>query len=397
MSRRPFTQGQLRLWLNAQALFSARVLMPGICLLYNPRLKKLICERSYDLLLSEGVLVPILPDDSLTMAELEYQQRTDSTSYRPPQFQKLRDFAAILDDETRYILPIDWQLFREHLTYSLDETLLRPAFLRNSTLHPVSSEVLAYVKAEQSRAPGHMLRRSVFFFLADELGTKNLDMGAHLKLLASSLYNRCFADPFDLTICLPPNYHSGLRLLEPKSPPPVRQPFESSFSERELLSIPVLAFAELRPHEILALRKSEAGLTYFAAALSHAAAEDKENSSQELAAALRDYVLEIKLAVARKEKGPEFRHSRLLKPLRTTTRALLAGEIILVIAKLVFHHAAPPLLFFVPGISLPLLSFAAEKELGSRERREDLHLLESWEEKRPFDPRYSVQLISPEF
>lgn len=287
MSRRPFSKGLFRRWLNFSALFAQEIVAPGICIYKHKIAKHLMMKDGYDFLLEDGVLVPLLPKDAASFTELDYADRHDATSYRVKQDEKVIEFTQFLDTKSRLIVVFDGEEYRKELTENFEETLLMSSYLKQPLFNNLSKDILRSVR--EHSIGQDLLRRSSFFFTGDRIAKVSAEAGREIKRRASQIYHNTFADHISLRAWLPETYAGRQAMPLALSLSDMLHNFEEhcfiSFEE----------FDYLRAADIRFLRRSSSGSTYFLRAQkfreNECSREEFENSLQRYAITIKDYIV----------------------------------------------------------------------------------------------------------
>lgn len=328
MVRLPYTKEDLRLLLNFHSLFSEHLCVLDICLLYNDQLRELIMYEGYDALLSNTILVPMLRSSVKNFEELEYQSRVDQTTYSPLEKAKAQPYAKFLDEKVSAILPTEHKYFRDVLSENFENSLLNSHFLRAANLSPIETYLLKYINAYRERWRTDELRRSVFFFFADELAKAGHPRyAARVKWLSSAVYNNTFKDPLNLRPSFPHTYSEAVLKIMIHDKNALR--LDAEYSEEDPFDEVSLSPPDLRlltARDIVEMHKNSEAKSYFKKAKRAAGESEPFKASKELREGLSLYWPSLAVEISSIGTGRRKARSRVQNMLRLVKWSGLAGS-----------------------------------------------------------------------
>lgn len=302
---------QLASYLNYHSLFSEYICVPDITLLNNSMLGELF-YKDYHPLLSNSIVVPMCRSSMKNFSALDEQSHLDKTLYGMLERNKSADYADFLDDKVSAILPMDQKILNERVTHSFNQTLLNIGFLREINLSKINRKLNKYINTYYKEYDTEYLRRSVFFFFADELKQDgHSDYSEKIKLLSTFIYHRNFVNLSNLTPELPYDRLDALLSISarnidkyiPGNNSNNKELFKEVDSKLKNLSLNLNDLDWFKPYDIVEIRKSNEAKSYFNEIKKVHHECDHLRATNKLIEALSSYIEYLNLQLAYKKTG----------------------------------------------------------------------------------------------
>lgn len=378
--RLPYTKEDLHCLLNFYSLFAEHLCVIDITLLYNNLLRELVMYEGYDALLSNSIIVPMVRGSVANFEELEYQSRLDETTYGAPDKAITQPYAGFLDEEVSTILQTDHKYFTEALTENFENSLLNSPFLRATGLSPIERKLQKYVETYFKKYDTEKLRRSVFFFFADELvKAGHPKYATRVKWLSSAIYNNTFTDPLNLRPAFPDTYAEALLKILIKDEDAQR--LHVKYSETHFLDeIPLEAddIRFLTALDIIKIRKTHEAKVYFKKSKRAARESVPFKAAKELEDGLAQYLPSLVAEISSIGTGRRKKRVRIQNKLRLVKWSGLGGFSGLGLTSLL--AGAGPIAWGAFGFGLiwMLAGTSLESKIWAHAKKEDLSAYEQW-------------------
>ena len=376
-ARRPYTTEELRRVLNYYALFAERLCILDICLLNNANLAKLVMRHGYDSFVSEGVLVPLLRSSVRNFEELELHFVRDPTAYGVLDTALLRPYAQLLDTLNPRALKTEQDFFSPVLSDNLHRAFTDLNLLRACGLNPVREEMTSFVGAYFKRHGQESLRRSAFFFLADEItGRGHPRYGQRIRLLSSAVYNNTFWVPLGLRPAFPHTFLDALlKMTSGSSQLGILEKPSEDLDPFGRIQLSLSDLDALTPPEVLEIRKKPEAREYLAGPPSLA---DSDAASALHIDHLMAYLGRIQTETALAATGRTKMHRRAARSLAIAKWAAPAGGVLVALGNMSLGLAGP-----LPGIVAGLAwgfgnAFFVQPRLQRAKLRQEQLANEEW-------------------
>lgn len=378
--RCPYSKEDLRLLLIFHALFAEHLCVLDTCLLHNDPLRELMMYDGYGVFLSKSILIPMLRTSVSNFDGLEYQLR-ESGTYGLLDSAIARPYASFLDEQVSAALPTEDKYFKDVLTENYEKSLLNSDFLARIALLPIESDLLEYAKAYQKKFGTDKLRRSIFFFFADEMAKRgHPKYAARLKWISSAIWNNVFAPPFDLKPAFPHTYSEAIlkmltterEALHLKAEYVKEDPFQHvGLSPDDL--------RHLDARSVLEIRKTSEAKSYFKKARLAARERDRSKATKQLVESLESYLPSLAAQLAAIATGKRMKVSRERRNLRLIKWGSLTGGGGISLGSLLAGGGPVAWAAFGFGLIWVLGAFVLESKLSGRARKEQLSTYLQWE------------------
>ena len=378
MVRTPYTHDDIQLLLNRYSLFAERVCILDICLLNNLALRKLLQSSKYDILLSEGILVPTLRSSVDSISELEFMNRRDDTAYVKLDREMGEQYSQFLDAKAKKILITDQAYYEQYLTKNLDEAFYDPELLRQFGLQSVIEEWHRFAGEYKARWNTENLRRSALFFFADELARKgHPQYAARVKLLSSGIYNYTFYSGLSLRPAMPTTYARDLskRFAQNKEED-LTGSADSNFVDEEEFRIRNSDLVNLNPDEIVMLRRTKEAKSYFNSVRVASGESELSKAAKIERDALLLYLGRIQTEIGLKISGKKKIHTRKSLKLSLATYGGIGGSAALSLGTSVLSGS--PALAAATSLTWGFGSFLIHRRISKEIRDEELHANEMY-------------------
>jgi len=364
---RPLTSTDVRLALNFQLLFSARLFLIAEDMLVNEHLMHLLLDEYRDVLTS-GLFVPMLrtsydsiADCRLYLEAQDYYNQTGTVVWK----ESLSRIVTMDPVVGRYDEAAAYEHFTEVARFYLGDQ----ALLRDLEIDVPASEISSGVDTICRETGRSHWRRSALYHFADSVALRGHARDARkLRQLASVVYMAHFAGLFEQVGLFPQWYRpivSRLTALDidginagVETPSPVSQ------LERVLPNSRLEDVGHLTWEDIAFLRETREFHEYTLALESHASA--RLAPTDPIVRAISSYLEEIDRYVAEKRSGVRRNASRTRKSLGLVRKTLASGAV-LAIADITLGGPTllePPVSLAVAGTGLAFL--ISERQLASR-------------------------------
>lgn len=378
--RVPYSKEDLRLLLIFHTLFAEYLCVVDTCLLNNDPLRELLMYDGYGVFLSKSILIPMLRTSVSNFDRLEYQLR-ESRTYGLLDSAIARPYASFLDENVSAVLPTEDKYFKDVLTENYEKSLLNSDFLAKIGLLPIEADLLEYTKTYQNTFRTDKLRRSIFFFFADELAKRgHPKYGARLKWISSATWNNVFASPFSLKPALPHTYSEAILKILTTETEALR--LKAEYVKEDPFENVTLSLDDLRhldARSVLEMRKTSEAKSYFRKARLAARETDPSKARKQLVEGLESYLPSLAAQLAAIATGRRVKVSRVQRNLRlikwggfVSSEGIGLGQLLTSVSD--FAWAA-----FGVGLIWVLGGFLLESKLSGRARKESLFGYLQWE------------------
>lgn len=316
-TRIPYSKEELRLSMIYHALFAEHLCIVDACLIDNAPLIRLLMYEGYDVFLSNSILIPMLRASASNFSELQHKGPTYRTVANPIG----RAFANFLDKISPTILSTDDKYSTDVLSESYRKTLLHSDFLAKTGLQPIESDLRGYTEKYQTKYGTPRLRRSIFFYFADELAQKHHPKyAAKLKWLSSAIWNDAFLTDLDLRPAFPHTYSEAILkiLSNERVPMHLEAEYTADVASEDFALTPSDLYC-LNANNVLEIRRTKEAKCYFNKARQGAKENDPSKARKHLVEGLQSYlpILSQRVAEIATGKGDEFLHTRRMLRLMT--------------------------------------------------------------------------------